>query len=142
MKDDDQQALQVTRCIPGGGGLSQALLRRASELVLDLGARQQRSFEAVDSAGRTLRIEQPEGQVLHGGDVLVAADGSLVRVTAAEPESEARTEAAPAPGRRVGIPVVGQAAPHVHGPGCGHAHGHDHPGHGQDPEHGHPQRGH
>ena len=33
-----------------------------------------------------------------------------------------------AAGKSIGIPVVGQPAPHVHGPDCGHdhAHGHDH----------------
>jgi urease accessory protein len=29
-----------------------------------------------------------------------------------------------ASGKAVGVPVVGQAAPHVHGPDCGHDHGH------------------
>ncbi|MDP9125081.1 MAG: urease accessory protein UreE [Pseudomonadota bacterium] len=31
-----------------------------------------------------------------------------------------------ASGRAIGIPVVGQAAPHVHGPDCNHDHGHGH----------------
>lgn len=42
--------------------------------------------------------------------------------------------AAPAPVRKL-VPIAVQAAPHVHGPGCGHdhAHGHDHGHkHGQD----------
>ena len=38
-----------------------------------------------------------------------------------------------ASGKAIGIPVVGQAAPHVHGPDCSHDHGHDH-GH---KKHGH-----
>jgi urease accessory protein len=32
-------------------------------------------------------------------------------------------------GKSVGIPVVGQPAPHVHGPDCGHDHGHGHKKH-------------
>jgi urease accessory protein len=36
--------------------------------------------------------------------------------------------AAPARGKPLGIAV--KAAPHVHGPGCGHDHGHDHGPHG------------
>jgi urease accessory protein len=40
-----------------------------------------------------------------------------------------------ATGKSVGIPVVGQAAPHVHGPDCDHDHGHDH-GHSHDHDHG------
>ncbi len=42
-----------------------------------------------------------------------------------------------AAGKSIGIPVVGQAAPHVHGPGCGHDHDHAH-GH----DHGHEKHGH
>lgn len=38
-----------------------------------------------------------------------------------------------ASGKAIGIPVVGQAAPHVHGPDCNHGHAHDH-GH---KKHGH-----
>jgi urease accessory protein len=43
-----------------------------------------------------------------------------------------------APGKSIGIPIVGQAAPHVHGPDCDHGHGHDHGhahGHGHDHDH-------
>jgi urease accessory protein len=265
MSEQGKPALTVAKRIPAGKGLSQVLLRRASEVSLAWQARQARRFEAVDSAGRALRVELPEGDVLRGGDVLVAADGSLVRVAAApeavlvvtacaehgravdllraayhlgqrhvplelradrllveaeaaladqlrgehldvteatsafEPESgpygaaggghgghdhdhdhdhdhghghghghdhghahaghdhghahaahdhdhgHDHTQAAPArpasPGRRVAIPVVGQDAPHVHGPGCGHDHGPD-PGHDHPPGHGHPKRGH
>ena len=44
-------------------------------------------------------------------------------------------------GKAIGIPVVGQAAPHVHGPDCGHDHGHDH-AHGHDHDHGHKKHDH
>ena len=44
-----------------------------------------------------------------------------------------------AAGKAIGIPVVGQAAPHVHGPDCDHDHDHGH-SHGHD--HGHKKHGH
>jgi len=45
--------------------------------------RQRSRFEASDSAGRSIGVFLPRGTVLRGGDVLVADDGSLVRVIAA-----------------------------------------------------------
>jgi urease accessory protein len=52
-------------------------------LELDWDTRQKSRFEATDSAGRTLGVFLPRGAVVRGGDVLVADDGSLVRVVAA-----------------------------------------------------------
>ena len=49
-----------------------------------------------------------------------------------------KPKAAPRP---IGIPVVGQAAPHVHGPDCDHDHDHGH-SHGHDHGHGHKKHGH
>jgi urease accessory protein len=40
-------------------------------------------FDATDSSGRTLGVFLPRGSVVRGGDVLVAEDGSLIRVQAA-----------------------------------------------------------
>ena len=45
--------------------------------------RQKSRFDATDSAGRVLGVFLPRGHVVRGGDVLVAEDGSLVRVNAA-----------------------------------------------------------
>jgi urease accessory protein len=45
--------------------------------------RQKSRFSATDSSGRELGIFLPRGTVVRGGDVLVAQDGSLVRVIAA-----------------------------------------------------------
>jgi urease accessory protein len=59
------------------------LLRRAATLELDWDVRQKSRFEAVDSHGRTLGVFLPRGTVVRGGDVLVAEDGSLIRVLAA-----------------------------------------------------------
>ncbi len=78
--------LQVTigRCLPGGHGLAPVLVRRAPSVTLDWDLRQRSRFEATDSCGRRLGIFLPRGSVVRGGDVLVAEDGTLVRVIAAE----------------------------------------------------------
>jgi urease accessory protein len=75
--------LQTSKLIVQGAGLAAALLKRASTLELDWDTRQKSRFEATDSAGRTLGVFLPRGTVVRGGDVLVADDGSLVRVVAA-----------------------------------------------------------
>jgi urease accessory protein len=251
---DKQAALQVGKRIAGGQGLSQVLLRRGSEVELDWDVRQKSRIEATDSLGRALNVFLPRGTVLRGGDVLVAEDGSLIRVKAApqpvlvvthcaehgtpfdllraayhlgnrhvplelqpdrlllEPDhvladmlrgqhlivTEASSAFEPeggaygagghaghshghdhghdhhghahgthdhghdhahdhghdhshdhghshdkpkAAGKAIGIPVVGQAAPHVHGPDCDHDHDHGH-AHGHGHDHGHKKHGH
>ena len=80
---DKQAALQVGKRIAGGRGLSPVLLRRGSEVELSWDTRQKSRIEAVDSLGRTLNVFLPRGSVLRGGDVLVAEDGSLIRVKSA-----------------------------------------------------------
>ncbi len=75
--------LLVNKRLPQGCGLAPALLRRASTVELDWDTRSKSRFDATDSTGRPLGIFLPRGQVLRGGDVLVAEDGSLVRVIAA-----------------------------------------------------------
>ena len=74
---------QTSKLIPQGAGLAAALLKRAATLELDWDTRQKSRFEATDSSGRTLGVFLPRGTVVRGGDVLVADDGSLVRVLAA-----------------------------------------------------------
>ncbi|MFZ2990580.1 urease accessory protein UreE, partial [Ideonella sp.] len=49
----------------------------------DWDVRQKSRFDATDSTGRHLGVFLPRGTVVRGGDVLVAEDGSLIRVTAA-----------------------------------------------------------
>jgi len=83
MTDKHAATLQVGKRIAGGRGLSSVLLRRASEVELDWNARQQGRIAATDSLGRALHVTLPDGAALRGGDVLVCADGSLVRVKAA-----------------------------------------------------------
>ena len=68
---------------PQGRGLAKVLIQRASTLTLDWDTRQKSRFDATDSQGRALGVFLPRGAVVRGGDVLVAEDGSLVRVQAA-----------------------------------------------------------
>ena len=75
--------LTVNKLIPQGQGLASALLKRAGTVELDWDVRQKSRFDATDSFGRSLGVFLPRGTVVRGGDVLVAEDGSLVRVHAA-----------------------------------------------------------
>lgn len=75
--------LQVSKLLPRGQPLAPVLLQRAAQVVLDWDTRQKSRFQATDSQGRTLGVFLPRGSVVRGGDVLVAEDGSLVRVVAA-----------------------------------------------------------
>ncbi len=59
------------------------MLKRASTVELDWDVRQKSRFDATDSLGRPLGIFLPRGTAVRGGDVLVAEDGSLIRVIAA-----------------------------------------------------------
>ena len=75
--------LTVNKLIPQGRGLAAVLLKRAASVELDWDTRQKSRFDATDSAGRPLGVFLPRGTVVRGGDVLVAEDGSLVKVAAA-----------------------------------------------------------
>ena len=75
--------LEVSKLIAQGAGLAPVLLKRAASVELDWDVRQKSRFDATDSAGRHLGVFLPRGTLVRGGDVLVAADGSLVRVIAA-----------------------------------------------------------
>jgi len=75
--------LTVNKLIPGARGLAAVLLKRASNVSLDWDVRSKSRFDATDSADRALGVFLPRGTVVRGGDVLVAEDGSLVRVQAA-----------------------------------------------------------
>ncbi len=69
--------------MPRGQGLAKVLVQRAAGVTLDWDTRQKSRFDATDSTGRALGVFLPRGTVVRGGDVLVAEDGSLVRVEAA-----------------------------------------------------------
>ena len=75
--------LHLTKLLSRGHGLAPVLLQRAASLVLDWDTRQKSRFQAVDDQGRTLGVFLPRGTVVRGGDVLVAEDGSFIRVQAA-----------------------------------------------------------
>ena len=75
--------LNANKLMPQGGGLAAVLLKRAATIELDWDVRQKSRFDATDSQGRALGVFLPRGSVVRGGDVLVAEDGSLVRVLAA-----------------------------------------------------------
>ncbi len=75
--------LQASKLMPAGKGLAPVLLKRATTVELDWDVRQKSRFDATDSGGRHLGVFLPRGTVVRGGDVLVAEDGSLVRVIAA-----------------------------------------------------------
>ena len=81
--------IQISKLITQGAGLAPVLLKRAHTLELDWDVRQKSRFDGVDSSGRALGVFLPRGAVVRGGDVLVAEDGSLIRVIAA-PQSVLR----------------------------------------------------
>ena len=83
--------LTISKLIEGGRGLAPVLVRRAATLELDWQVRQKSRFEGRDSQGRHLGVFLPRGTGVRGGDVLVAEDGSLVRVLA-RPEPVLRVE--------------------------------------------------
>lgn len=75
--------LSLSKLLPQGQGLAPVLVKRAPTVELDWDVRQKSRFAATDSSGRALGVFLPRGTVVRGGDVLVAEDGSLVRVLAA-----------------------------------------------------------
>ncbi|MEO5595747.1 MAG: urease accessory protein UreE [Lysobacteraceae bacterium] len=74
--------LEVSKIVPQGKGLAQVLLKRAAIVSLDWDVRQKSRFSVTDSKGRELGVFLTRGAVVRGGDVLVAADGSLIHVLA------------------------------------------------------------
>ena len=75
--------LTINKVIPRGAGLASVLLKRAATIELGWDVRQKSRFDGTDSQGRSLGVFLPRGTLLRGGDVLVADDGSLIRVQAA-----------------------------------------------------------
>lgn len=89
--------LKVSKIMPQGAGLAPVLHKRAATVELDWDIRQKSRFEATDSLGRQLGIFLPRGTLVRGGDVLVAEDGSMVKVIAA-PQTVLRITACPTHG--------------------------------------------
>jgi urease accessory protein len=75
--------IQVSKVISQGAGLAPVLVKRAATVELDWDVRQKSRFDATDSLGRQLGVFLPRGTLVRGGDVLVAEDGSMVKVIAA-----------------------------------------------------------
>jgi urease accessory protein len=75
--------LTANKLMPQGRGLAPVLLKRAATIELDWDVRQKSRFDVIDSQGRQIGVFLPRGTAVRGGDVLVAEDGSLVRVIAA-----------------------------------------------------------
>ena len=75
--------IHVSKILTQGAGLSAVLLKRAATVELDWDVRQKSRFDATDSTGRQVGVFLPRGTVARGGDVLVAEDGSLIKVLAA-----------------------------------------------------------
>ncbi len=89
--------LQISKIIPQGAGLAPVLVKRASTIELDWDTRQKSRFDGVDSLGRALGVFLPRGTLVRGGDVLVAEDGSMIKVIAA-PQAVLRITACTAHG--------------------------------------------
>ena len=89
--------IQISKLIAQGQGLAPILLKRAATLELDWDVRQKSRFDCTDSLGRQLGVFLPRGTLVRGGDVLVAEDGSMVRVLAA-PQAVLRITACTAHG--------------------------------------------
>jgi urease accessory protein len=89
--------LRISKLLSQGQGLAKVLVQRAPTIELDWDVRQKSRFAATDSQGRELGIFLPRGTAVRGGDVLVAEDGTLVRVIAA-PQPVLRITACPAHG--------------------------------------------
>jgi urease accessory protein len=89
--------LQVSKVISQGAGLAPVLVKRAATVELDWDVRQKSRFDATDSLGRQLGVFLPRGTLVRGGDVLLAEDGSMVRVIAA-PQAVLRITACSAHG--------------------------------------------
>ena len=75
--------LQVSKLLAGGHGLASVLLKRAASVMLDWDVRQKSRFKTTDSMDRSIGVFLPRGTLVRGGDVLVAEDGTLIRVIAA-----------------------------------------------------------
>ncbi len=74
--------LIVSKLMVQGAGLAPVLLKRANSVELDWDVRQKSRFDATDSDNRQLGVFLPRGTLVRGGDVLVAEDGSLIKVVA------------------------------------------------------------
>lgn len=75
--------LTVNKLLPTGQGLAPVLIKRASLVELDWKVRKTNHFDATDNQGRAMCVTLARGTLLRGGDILVAEDGSMIKVVAA-----------------------------------------------------------
>ena len=75
--------ISISKIISQGTGLAPVLVKRGSTIELDWDTRQKSRFDCTDSLGRQLGVFLPRGTLVRGGDVLIAEDGSMVKVIAA-----------------------------------------------------------
>lgn len=75
--------LIANKLMPQGRGLAPVLIKRAPTIELDWDVRQKSRFDATDSSSRAIGVFLPRGNVVRGGDVLVAEDSTFIRMIAA-----------------------------------------------------------
>lgn len=78
--------IRVEKLIPKGASLAKAVLARAFELKLPFEMRNKSRFSEKRSDGRELQFFLPRGKVLASDDILIADDGSMIRISAADQE--------------------------------------------------------
>jgi urease accessory protein len=76
--------INASKLLVQGAGLAPVLLKRAATVTLDWDTRQKSRFDFTDSTGRHIGVFLARGTIVRGGDVLVAEDGSFIRVIAAD----------------------------------------------------------
>ncbi len=80
------EPLRIEKIIHRGQGLAKAVLARAIELKLPFEIRNKSRFSEVLSDGRQALFFLPRGNVLVDGDIVIADDGSMIRIAAADQE--------------------------------------------------------
>ncbi len=80
------EPIRVEKIIPAGHGLAKAVLARALELKLPFEIRNKSRFSEILSDGRGVHFFLPRGNVLASDDILIAEDGSMIRISAADQE--------------------------------------------------------
>ena len=80
------EPIRVEKIIPKGQGLAKAVLARALALKLPFEVRNKSRFSEILSDGREAHFFLPRGNVLASDDILIADDGSMIRISAADQE--------------------------------------------------------
>jgi urease accessory protein len=80
------ELIRVEKVIPKGQGLAKAVLARAMELKIPFEIRNKSRFSEQLSDGREAHFFLPRGNVLSTNDILIAEDGTMIRIAAADQE--------------------------------------------------------